>query len=918
MPRNNNRNSSAGPSTRRQRVGENGRYVGTGTDPRRLANNNYQVLNASSESNVNNNGQNRNNSNNEGNVENLNVRGFRPGNRMVGVNSLTTLLPHQKDALRRVQDVIQQKPIEMTLYKYGTNLGTRRVDPRGHLFWLKTGAGKTAVGAGIAASYLLNDVRLPGEEVFVIVLSSREVKKVNDGPVYGKELQTHYKNWMNAPVGGGKTLANMINKNGFLSNVRFWNYKMAWSAFGPKNQYKAYEKHRKAIRNGTARFVIIVDEIHDLVSTSASRPRGEADDIENLRQFLTGTAPFMVSRISGKPMFTVFGMSATPGDSVRELANTFAIIGPYIREVDGNVNNTTNITKRSEMRIDFYKAALRDVGPNNTKNTSRVLMSSLMLWRDPRTMKNSSGGSIFPHVTVLPHNKSMPMSQYLIQMRYLGRMAGTTLYRSENSGLGKMRYFHSSSVRRTGNRTLETVPYDKKTIKGQGLQPKLFKEGHFLPHKGRWMDEFARLGLYLTEDDVRQLIPGGVEQFRKNFGKQYVKVKLPTFQKDHIENGREVNIRKDVVYYVPKSGKLNNVVSTIIDRSQKTPGRQLVYVKDPTAAKLIGKLLETILDKNERPLNRYEDLSPFFAQRRSPAAIDMMFNFHDNGRNKLINKNTIVALEYLFRLHIRPVSQKRRFVVATNATQVSRAAAAMDVDADMARLIRIVEDKLRVMNTSRPNDRRNYGEYNSILESMKKYNMKGEYLETLIIGGGNLFQGLNIRAIRHLHIVDEMHFPKHLDQLKGRGSRGFGHHGLSPTNRTLVIHTYTSTVPKEPVPGDPTKRQPRLRIETIGRTLNNATTLALIRTQVARTFKNLNDAKRANQNTIDEISGHVLEGIRFLHWYQSQMRPRKTGFSAENMTVNKVRETHREYKKSYVEYSQLLDNLKKAAARVNT
>lgn len=85
----------------------------------------------------------------------------RPQNTTLNTRLLQSLLPYQRSALQRVRDVIRH---------YTTNAGNTYINgdrsttnstpvhahPRGQLFWLPTGAGKTTIAAGIVLSHMLS------------------------------------------------------------------------------------------------------------------------------------------------------------------------------------------------------------------------------------------------------------------------------------------------------------------------------------------------------------------------------------------------------------------------------------------------------------------------------------------------------------------------------------------------------------------------------------------------------------------------------------------------------------------------------------------------------------------------------------------------------------------------------------------
>jgi hypothetical protein len=85
------------------------------------------------------------------------------------------------------------------------------------------------------------------------------------------------------------------------------------------------------------------------------------------------------------------------------------------------------------------------------------------------------------------------------------------------------------------------------------------------------------------------------------------------------------------------------------------------------------------------------------------------------------------------------------------------------------------------------------------LEAVEKVgnNLHGELLKMIILSGDDAFQGLDIHALRHVHMLDHMTTSKKHKQLVGRGARGFGHAKLNKKDQTVHLHQYHMQAPEE-------------------------------------------------------------------------------------------------------------------------
>jgi superfamily II DNA or RNA helicase len=747
------------------------------------------------------------------------------------------------------------------------------------LFWLKTGSGKTAIGAGIVASYLMHEPNVPGEDRVIIVISSRENIKINDGAVYRKEIEKHYRPWNTnyKNMSGGKSLIDFIPSGGSKSKsvVKFWSYEKAYNAF-IGTRVNAYQKVRDMVRNKTGKFAIIMDEIHDLASNDSIKTDKDRIHIQGLRDFFVKRAPFMVTR-NGTPMFDVYGMTATPGDSIKEFARTLAMVGPVL-------NDPRN---RQDQYIDVVESI--------RKGFATDIVTGLVLWRDPKHMVNTRGQSIFPKETVLNIEVPMTFPQYLLTMAYLGRVAKTS----------------NANGAYTGPRNVNGL-INENVLSKKGIQKDMFRKGYFNPKSSKWLDVFSSMQMYITQTELQRFFKTKEERQRirsESFKVDKV-VRSPNGTKSKII-GEWIRVQlptrggKNRIYYIPRGGKIHQVVQHI--RKSRGTGRQLVFTKDPRVAQIIGKMLTIHTVKkgvSGNKVNEFEDSSDRFRTSDYPKGLDMMFRFPENGRpNLLRHRNVQQVITTLLRLHHQRQNnattlQKRRFVVATNENMVSRASQTMSIDDEMTKVIRLLEDLIR----SRQVNLQNTTELQQLLQKMKRYNLRGEELEVLIIGGGKQYQGLNIPALRKVYILDELHSRKQYTQLMGRGSRGFGHAELPQANRNVEIRRYISTIPKSH------KGLGLVQKNNTGaytRPVNSKNhTVSKIRHFVAQEFQ-LPDKQK---NVIDTMADDVMSGMYFLGEYYHKL----TGEDItpiSSLTINKIKSVHRTHLKQHADIQNVFDTL---------
>lgn len=200
-----------------------------------------------------------------------------------------------------------------------------------------------------------------------------------------------------------------------------------------------------------------------------------------------------------------------------------------------------------------------------------------------------------------------------------------------------------------------------------------------------------------------------------------------------------------------------------------------------------------------------------------------------------------------------------------------------------------------------------------LLYDMEHYNLDGRYMQVLIIGGGNLYQGLDIQALKALHIVDVMHTPKQYEQIVGRASRGFGHHDLPVRERNVTIYHYKSAIPNvTSITKDPSG------MNLFKSTSQNAKTTLYSRIQqeVAVRF-GLQEVsgRRVNKAVVDMKQAMALEacaGMRFIQHHK------KAIFNTTNsLGVNQLLETHRQKEPTIKKFQNTKTALRTAAIEMN-
>jgi hypothetical protein len=180
-------------------------------------------------------------------------------------------------------------------------------------------------------------------------------------------------------------------------------------------------------------------------------------------------------------------------------------------------------------------------------------------------------------------------------------------------------------------------------------------------------------------------------------------------------------------------------------------------------------------------------------------------------------------------------------------------------------------------------EKRIYERHLKAIEKVKD-NLHGEILKLVILQGGNSFQGLDIQALRHVHIIDHMTTHKRHKQLLGRGARGFGHAKLNKKNQDVHLVQYHMQAPPEFEEGF-------------------ASIEIWVNDNLRSLFKGKNEtAQLSNQK---KFLQRVKRGLRFLQKYKMELlSPNNKGTPlTENspvtiMSLNDIMPNHRNKKQS--------------------
>jgi len=272
-------------------------------------------------------------------------------------------------------------------------------------------------------------------------------------------------------------------------------------------------------------------------------------------------------------------------------------------------------------------------------------------------------------------------------------------------------------------------------------------------------------------------------------------------------------------------------------------------------------------------------------------------------------EDIVNALYDVYRSANRRVNRRkvRNFVVATpmngSEKMVSLVSKVMNGDIKTRSLIgTYIDDVIRARQAPNVVDKAK-----ELKKKIDTFNLHGDRLELLIIGGGGMYQGLNIDALRHVYIPDESHIPKHIEQVLGRASRGFGHMKLPEASRRVCIHMFN---PQPPSILQTNANRPMVDnlMKIVQKTEKevNTTTYARMKLVLGRLFR----IGHTNAS-LQGITEAVVAGLIFLWYHQHTLNP--TGTRANTLTINTTLKIHRERHPPYAIAANKLKGLKNIA-----
>lgn len=873
------------------------------------------------------------------------------------VSSLKSLLPFQRSAITRVKNVIQGQPFNFITSwknKNGVQNFNKTVIPRGQLFWLNTGSGKTTIGAGTVLSHILS---VSGEfPLQVIVLSNQMNKKIVSESVYTSEVKKHYGPW----------LRGVRNPDKILSKVKFFTYQQMYNAFFEKqNAHKAF---KEGIDKKNVQYVVIIDEIHDLVSPGAGPQERKIRD-----RLIQLASPACTLKGTTHPLFTVYGMTSTPGDTIDEFAKILSIVGPSVPCARPN----RNINSEKNYRIDGFTVMLGDIYnkrniSSRARDNAELIMNQIVFRRNKNAMVNNTGTSIYPVEKYVDHRVPYDELFYLLSLDALGRDV-SQMHNNHKKLLrngSKPSYLHSSQaspISKTPKSENKIVPTSI-TKSGSRLQTFKTNEGipEIDPRSSRWLDHYLRYNTYMSFDELKQVIPyfptipkkiltsNDAIKKKKSTLKQVVQRLFPkedsgkkyyngNFKKESVvktgvvrENGEE-ETQKVIIpfyYYTPLKGKLMCLVQDVMKaipgpkNRNSAYGRKLVYFKDPSSAEVFANLLG--LTPMSRGGKKYIPFRNVTDTVDSMSSFDMLFKktrLLSNGTSQSwnsVNQTQVKSVVNFLYDAIKqiPINQSsrypyRNFVLATgqNASKVaSKASKLMDSGGEFDHIIEMCD---RYIKYNRDTNQTMMTKVKYVKRKIEEYNLLGDRLELIVIGGGNLYQALNIRGLQDVYIMDEFHKPLQWHQVKGRASRGFGHHIHSNVqNRVVRIHTYTyfnqqplnyiiKRMGNFNLKNQEVKKGVEYRIEE---RLKNLLPITKI---LGKKFQEVSKTERIKYDTaIKTTVARIIQGLQFLHAHHLLY-----GIPGNHHTValNKTIMLYRKHNPNFVKMRSVKNSLKNIA-----
>lgn len=182
--------------------------------------------------------------------------------------------------------------------------------------------------------------------------------------------------------------------------------------------------------------------------------------------------------------------------------------------------------------------------------------------------------------------------------------------------------------------------------------------------------------------------------------------------------------------------------------------------------------------------------------------------------------------------------------------------------------LNIVQNFMSGIDTERKSERSALVPEDASIEKMKR-NAHGQHCKIIIVTG-ELYTGVDINALRGVHLVEPFASISAQEQAEGRAARARGHDILNTANRSSVIYSYQSSV---------------LKTSTFGWNAKmNSKKLG---------GQNVFVKKVSNSVTTKAITGAIMENITYgREWLDSEMRKQDStitnGNAANRMNMNQI------------------------------
>ena len=278
------------------------------------------------------------------------------------------LLRHQKDYLKSVDKIVDNKT---------------STDLRGMLINHTTGSGKTTSILGTILKYLKT-----GRRIYIITTVNN--KKSNTPAIYAKNLKKHFPEVIGSVVFGKPNaisgLTNTVTpgqmEERFKSmGVNFFSFENLASHFGLlKGSTKKSAGFEASIKKDGA--VFIVDEAHELIQPSGTRPR-ELEGIRKIREKLE--AYTKIKTTGGKSAMHLYLFSGTPGDSIADWNTLLSFVRPlgtpkHFADIRKDVvGNGHLIANNSLNTLHKYHLIHRGDISSNTEKVGKISHEKIMI-----------------------------------------------------------------------------------------------------------------------------------------------------------------------------------------------------------------------------------------------------------------------------------------------------------------------------------------------------------------------------------------------------------------------------------------------------------------------------------------------------------------------------------------------------------